>query len=185
MIIGVTGAIGSGKNTVARVLVEEHGFEQIEIADKLKEVCLELFQPLGASARHFFGTQEQKMEPFCDGLTGRRVLEHVGTEGFRALHPDVWLRYAFNIIDRQGGDWVIPGLRFQNEAEEVRRRGGELWLVECVGGPNEGAATGHESDAAWRRLNYDRHLIARYGDIDGLRAQVAIARNPVLGERHA
>lgn len=37
MIIGLTGAAGSGKDTVAGVLVLEHGFQQIAFADTLYE----------------------------------------------------------------------------------------------------------------------------------------------------
>jgi len=37
MIIGITGLIGSGKGTVADILVEEHNFIKLSFADKLKD----------------------------------------------------------------------------------------------------------------------------------------------------
>jgi len=37
MIIGICGLIGSGKGTVADILVEYHGFQKISFADKLKD----------------------------------------------------------------------------------------------------------------------------------------------------
>ena len=43
MIIGICGLIGSGKGTVADVLVEEHKFEKISFADKLKDAVSVLF----------------------------------------------------------------------------------------------------------------------------------------------
>ena len=43
MIIGICGLIGSGKGTVADVLVEEHKFEKISFADKLKDSVSILF----------------------------------------------------------------------------------------------------------------------------------------------
>ena len=37
MIIGICGLIGSGKGTVADILVENHNFEKLSFADKLKD----------------------------------------------------------------------------------------------------------------------------------------------------
>ena len=37
MIIGICGLIGSGKGTVADILVEQHNFTKISFADKLKD----------------------------------------------------------------------------------------------------------------------------------------------------
>ena len=175
MIIGITGAIGSGKSTVADILRDEHGFSSIEFSEKLKMICSDLFGMFGVGAHRFHGTQEQKNEPIellarADGShpTGREILQHIGTEGFRAIDSDVWLRYVFSLIDTEGGDWVIPGLRFPNEAQAVWERGGEVWLVVCDGGPNAGMRTGHESDEVWRSIEIDRILAAPYGAIDVL-----------------
>jgi hypothetical protein len=179
MIIGITGAIGSGKSTVADILVAEHGYTSIEFSDKLKHICAEVFGRIGVDASSFFGSQTEKSAPIlglhAEGVappSGRQILERVGTEGFRAVWPTVWCDYVFAEIDAVGGDWVIPGLRFENEAAAVRERGGEIWRVECIGGPNEGAATEHESDRVWRNLDVDQILVAGYGDIEHLREMV-------------
>lgn len=181
MIIGITGGIGSGKSTVAGILRDDYGFLSIEFSDKLKQVCADVFGPIGVDPIHFFGTQDQKNAPLLgmhapDGsvLTGRRILEHVGTEGFRGIFPHTWTDYVFSIIDVKGGDWVIPGLRFPNEAHDVWLREGEVWRVECVGGPNEGAATGHASDEVWRIIEPDYVLRANYGDVELLEELVRV-----------
>lgn len=50
-LIGLSGKAGSGKDTMADYLSVNHGFKRIAFADKLKEVCAELFNlPLG----HFY-----------------------------------------------------------------------------------------------------------------------------------
>ena len=43
MIIGICGLIGSGKGTVADVLVEQHKFKKISFADKIKDAVSVLF----------------------------------------------------------------------------------------------------------------------------------------------
>ena len=43
MIIGICGLIGSGKGTVADVLVEQHNFTKISFADKLKDGVATVF----------------------------------------------------------------------------------------------------------------------------------------------
>ena len=43
MIIGICGLIGSGKGTVADLLVKEHNFSKISFADKLKDGVASVF----------------------------------------------------------------------------------------------------------------------------------------------
>ena len=43
MIIGICGLIGSGKGSVADILVEEHNFKKISFADKLKDGVASVF----------------------------------------------------------------------------------------------------------------------------------------------
>lgn len=40
ILVGISGKLGSGKDTVAKRLVEYHGFEKASLADKLKTICM-------------------------------------------------------------------------------------------------------------------------------------------------
>ena len=42
-IIGIAGLIGSGKDTVANHLINEHNFQRIKFADKLKDGVAAIF----------------------------------------------------------------------------------------------------------------------------------------------
>lgn len=175
-LVGVCGAIGAGKDTVAAALVAQLGFQRIAFADALKETCFDVFGPLGAERQDFFGTQEEKAAPIaCLGnVTGRRILEVVGSEGFRAVVPSVWVDLAL-VRARGRSRVVIPDVRFPNEVEAIRAEGGVVWRVVRVGGPE--TKTGHASDVALDAYAADAILVARSGDVNGLQYQsVALAQ---------
>lgn len=180
-VIGLCGDIGAGKDTVALHLAQQHGYFQLGWAYKLKQVCLDVYGPLGAERRHFFGTQADKAEPIpgitdCRGFacTGRSIMEHLGTEGFRAVDPATWVKYTSVCMHRNPDrHYVIPDVRFQNEFDAIRMRHGVVWSVVCVGGPLETQRrTGHQSDEEWRSIPPDDIVVAKYGDLVGLKQGV-------------
>lgn len=184
-LIAICGGIGAGKDTVGWYLRKHHGYAVVSFAEPLKELAAEFFGQLGVEGRHFFGTQEDKAAPIPEVVnehgtprTGRQILEHLGTEGFRHIDPDIWVKIAMARVDAETGrPCVITDGRFPNELDAVKARGGEVWLIEKTGGQQE--ATGHSSDLAWRSWlvenNPDHVLIAKAGDIDGLLVQAVKA----------
>lgn len=60
MIIGITGKAGSGKSTAAKVLVEQHGFVEVGLADPLKRICQEVFD---FSDEQLWGPSEMRNAP--------------------------------------------------------------------------------------------------------------------------
>lgn len=186
-VIGVCGAIGSGKDSVAQFLHDKWGYRRIGLADELKETCARVFPHI--PRKHFFGTQEDKRAPLTayglPSLTGRKILEQVG-EALRQLMPDVWLNFVATTIDMAqhaasltGGSvrFVIPDVRHRNEFDVIQQRfQGVVWRVVRVGG-HQAETTGHISDRAQERFPVDANLVARTGDMDSLREQVvSIAR---------
>ncbi len=185
MIIGIAGEIGAGKDTVADILCNHYGYRRLAWADKLKEVCWSVYGPLGAERRHFFGTQADKDEPIPgilgpDGMptTGRKILEGVGTEGFRGVCPDTWVLYgtAVHVDPNPEQDWVVADVRFPNEFRTIRGRKGEVWEIRKTGGPEpDSKDSAHSSNQAWRDEKKDRVLSARHGDLKGLHELVSHA----------
>lgn len=184
-IIGLCGDIGSGKDTVATHLHVIHGYIRVRFADKLKDVASNVFSRLGLQPRHVFGSQEDKNEPIPSIVdtagvprTGRSILEWLGTEGFRSIDPDVWVKYAMAEVDfRPGAQYVFCDVRFPNEFAAIRKRGGVVWEVTKVGGPDHGGRTGHSSDEAWREEPKDGHLVARFGDLQALEDSTELLLN--------
>lgn len=133
MIIGITGAIGSGKDTIADYLVRNHGFKRLAFASKVKDVAhvvfgwdRELLEGLTRESREW----REIVDPYW-GISPRTALQRIGTEMFRAhIHPDTWVKSVMRIIDSDpDGRYVITDCRFENEIGSVRDRGGLLFAV--------------------------------------------------------
>lgn len=99
-IIGISGQAGSGKDTAADMLLAKEGFIKLSLADPIKRFAKELWD---FSDDQLWGPSEFRNKPDerypigDDFLTARKVLQHLGTEGGRAIDYDVWIRYAIKI----------------------------------------------------------------------------------------
>lgn len=146
-LIGLTGRAGSGKDTIADILVSRHGFKKIALADPMKRFCREIF---GFTDEQLWGPSEKRNEPDprWDGLTPRKALQMLGTEWGRAMHPDVWVRRLIVEWSRLGDSVVVPDVRFQNELEAIRAAGGHVVRVTGhVVSALEGGVPGHVSES--------------------------------------
>lgn len=123
-IIGITGAAGAGKDTLAE-LIGVDGWVRFAYADALKQICIDY---LGLSYDDAY-TQNGKTR-FNEfwGMTNREILQKVGTDAMRnGFHKDVWIKIAElrlkNILD-SGAKVIVTDVRFDNEAELIEKLGG-------------------------------------------------------------
>jgi hypothetical protein len=138
MIIGICGLIGSGKGTVADILVDQ-GFKKVSFADKLKDGASTIFgwdramlegdtdeSRTWREQRDDFWSAETKME-----VTPRLVLQLFGTDCMRNGFDDgVWVSLLKKTILDNPGNYVVPDVRFENEIAMLRDIGGEVWEVQ-------------------------------------------------------
>jgi len=138
MIIGICGLIGSGKGTVADILVDQ-GFKKVSFADKLKDGVSTIFgwdramlegdtdeSRTWREQRDDFWSAETKME-----VTPRLVLQLFGTDCMRNGFDDgVWVSLLKKTILENPGNYVVPDVRFENEIAMLRDIGGEVWEVQ-------------------------------------------------------
>lgn len=103
LVIGIAGRAGSGKDTVADMLREHHGFTVVGFADPLKRFMMDTF---GFSERQLWGPSQNRNEPDHrwlkpDGtyLTPREALQTLATEWGRKLAPDFLVRYMQRILE--------------------------------------------------------------------------------------
>lgn len=132
MIIGVVGFIGSGKGTAADILVEKHGFVKLSFADAVKDATAAIFgwqrsllEGDTEESREFRETKDEWWSnKFGRDFSPRLALQLMGTEAGRdVFHKDVWV-YALERKMEMYQNVVIADVRFPNEIEWLRSKGG-------------------------------------------------------------
>src|SRR5712691_9349481 len=144
MIIGTAGAIAAGKNTLGDHLVMTRQAVLMNTSDAIVE---EVKTQLKATMDVYAGLK-YKMQPgtFVPPEThhrilvterddfGRRILQDHGVSR-RRVNPDYWIPIWTRAIMHQVNlrrDVVIPGIRYQNEIEMIRRLGVKIGIFAWV-----------------------------------------------------
>ena len=139
MIIGICGLIGCGKGTVGDILVDDYGFTKLSFADKLKDGVATVFNWDRAmlegdtvESREWRETQDD----FWTRETGRTitprlVLQEFGTDCMRHGFDDgIWVSLVKQeLVKLSNKNFVIPDVRFPNEANMIKSIHGEVWRV--------------------------------------------------------
>lgn len=135
-IIGISGYARTGKDSIASHLVEAHGYERAAFADGVRAMALELDVPLLTHRGDILSYREASKFISDDRLKARTNLRthlvQIGAGARRVLGPEVWVRRVEEIVS-EPGDWVIPDVRYANEAEMIERHGGVVIRVERPG----------------------------------------------------
>lgn len=178
LLIGLAAhAPGSGKTSAALVL-EERNFARLPMAQPVKDMArqllLSLGLPLDAINNHLYNDRSAVIEPL--GVTGRHLLQTLGTEwGRQCIHPEIWLRCweARVRVWRSGANnIVVDDIRFPDEADLVRRLGGEMWLITRPGYTD---SSGHASEGGLKTYAHFTRTITNDGTLEDLTGKVTSA----------
>jgi hypothetical protein len=223
MIIGVSGKIGSGKDTVGQIIqylttsaealrvnpVYNQGFEYTlqyskmkegfpvhnstweikKFAGKLKQIASML---TGATLEQLEDQDFKKLEIGPDwGMTYRELLQKLGTEAMRnGLHTNVWvnaLMADYHLTPNKSMDelfnehflnnkseihyklpnWIITDIRFPNEMDAVKAKGGITIRVNRTNRWNKPQDIEHTSETALDNHEFD-FVIDNNGTISDL-----------------
>jgi len=118
VLVSIRGPMGSGKTTAAEILCREHGFTRLSFATPLKKI-VERITPDGK----------------IDKARDRALLQFLGTEYFRTIDPDFWVKQWVKAVAERleltMGECriVVDDCRFANEVEAVQRlKGHQAYL---------------------------------------------------------
>ena len=191
MIVGMCGLIGTGKDTVADILVHNYNFKKISFADKLKDGVATVFswdrQMLEGTTDESRSWREQKDEFWSretnEHITPRLVLQMFGTDCMRnGFYNGIWVSIVKQqILENPNQNFVIPDVRFENEAVMIKEVGGEVWRI-CRGEDpiwftkyirdDITPVDVHESEWRWAKLNFD-FIVKNNDTIVDLKSQVS------------
>ena len=178
MIISITGKIGSGKDTIADIIMQYtpyHDWEIKKFAGKLKDIA----EILSGVPKINFEDQEFKKQDMGSewGMTYRDLLQKLGTEAMRnGLHENVWVNalfadYHFNIEeDEQMPNWLITDCRFPNELEAVKTHKGIT--IKVIRDSGNTIGTTHASETALDDYTEWDYVVDNNGSIEDLKTQV-------------
>jgi hypothetical protein len=133
-LIGISGKIGSGKDTVGGVLQlyfathqPADAWEIKKFAGKLKDIAeiLTGIPKVNFEMQHFKQSNlPEEWNKNGEPMTARSLLQIVGTDAMRdQLHENVWVNALFADYN-ENSRWIITDVRFPNEAEAIKKHGG-------------------------------------------------------------
>ena len=187
-IIGLAGYARSGKDEAAKLLASEFGFKHVAFADKLREMLYSLNPRIDIRQwrnETTLGTEyleqtwvdvKNVIDAYgWDGYKGteygpeiRRLLQRLGTEaGRQTLWDSVWIDAAFAGL-LEDAKVVVSDVRFPNEADAIKARGGEVWRVSRAG---IGPANDHASETSLDNYLFDR-LVYNDGSLETYRDNI-------------
>ena len=136
MIIGINGKIGTGKDTLASYYVENFGFKRLAFADAVKKIAAMTLGPhfslencveMDKTSRSWRDQPYQVTPEFS--ISPREAWQKIGTDAMRnTVWKDVWLN-AFDLQIDPKYNYVVPDLRFPNEADFLKKKGAFLIKV--------------------------------------------------------
>lgn len=188
-LIGLTGPIGSGKDTAADYLEQHYGFVKLSFAIPVKRLTATL---LGLNMDEIM-TREVKAKRVLNGTkTVGQVMQGIG-EGLRqSISPDLWVDTLFANWDPTDDDkWVIADVRYPNEVTRIQQLGGVV--IQITGDPKNIRANQvdqrdptHASETAlqgmqfYHQINNDGSMENLYRSIDTLMINRFGFKQPLL-----
>jgi dephospho-CoA kinase len=176
-IIGISGKAGVGKDTVGKIIqfltLDDDVFSKTNrdcIADlehkaycasqskwKIKKYASTLKKItsiiLGCKVnkledRDFKEKELGKQWQVIDyTLTPRLLLQRLGTDAARYVHPDIWVNALFSKFKKKSR-WIITDVRFDNEVRAIQERGGIVIRVNRDESKDSTEHSNHPSETA-------------------------------------
>lgn len=173
MIIGLSGYAQTGKDTVAKYLVKNYGFQRVAFADPIREAIyklnprIQLADSTGVSLAHAVDTLGwEDVKRLSEDARG--LLQRMGTEVGRDMFgTDFWVHQAFKNV-HSDSQVVFTDVRFPNEYDKIKSYSGKIFRVEK---PGVSTINAHVSEKALDNFTFDG-VILNDGSIEQLHEQI-------------
>jgi hypothetical protein len=156
-LIGIAGAARSGKDTIGKYIVTEYGYVHLSFAEPLRQFVCEIT----AIPREDLDAEKEKVIDWI-GKSPRQMLQTLGTEwGRQMVNENLWvlsaMQRALALAENDNRYSLFTDVRFENEADAIRQRGG---IIIHVSRPDALQVAAHVSEAGvpfertdWRIVN--------------------------------
>jgi hypothetical protein len=168
MIIGLTGFAGSGKSEVAQYISSTQRFLRANMKDglvaEMKKNFPDLLREIALATDSKDANELFKNKP----PLMRALMQNYGTEVRRKDNPNYWIHKWADDVDglvRQGKNVVVDDVRFLNEAEAVKSRGG---IIIRVVRENIKEPLSHSSETEMTEIEPDFTITVGEGQLDEL-----------------
>lgn len=189
MIIGFSGIAGSGKDSCCNIIMKNYeNWVKTSFAKSMKDAVAAMYglprNMLEGDTKESREWREQPCEFWSkklniEGLTPRKILQNFGTQLVRThVNENFWvdrLEFELETLIKEGKNVLITDVRFPNEAEMIRSKGGQIWHVFCGEIPqwftdykdkNIEPQNIHESEYKWAKVNPDVVIHPPYKDLN-------------------
>jgi hypothetical protein len=186
VLIGLIGLKQSGKDTFADYLVEKHHFRKLAFAEPVKQICQTMFILTEAQLND---PHQKEVVDARWGLSPRQMMQKVGTDMVRQMWGnDFWVK-NMDIRHRQmNHDVVVSDVRFPNEAQWVRDRGGLLVRIDDGRGQSTDSHSSETAQASIQEdvcvFNEKNGLETFYEKVEGLIGGVLGSKTTKKNEIH-
>jgi hypothetical protein len=133
MIIGLSGYARSGKDEVAKILVEEYGYTKVAFADKIRQLLLETNPQVkdGFRIESVVGAYGwDKAKVLFPEI--RKLLQDLGVGARKVFGEEFWIERALASIFKNENT-VVTDVRFINEADMIKHQDGQIWRIKRTG----------------------------------------------------
>lgn len=164
-MIGITGKIGSGKDTIADYLVSKYNYTKLSLAEPIKSALAAM---LDEPIENFYDRNLKEQHIPELGLSRRQLAETLGTEWGRYTiknyigNQDFWLKLLkYKISKNNLQRIVVPDVRFDNEVNFIRENKG---IIINVIRPSFNIESDHISNN--NNLSYDVRIYNNYNTVE-------------------
>lgn len=163
MLLGITGTAGSGKTTLASLLVG-CGWKRTRFAAPIKEMLSALLRCQGASyhlvTEMLDGKLKETPTKLLAGVSPRYAMQTLGTEWRDLIDQKLWVEIWRNHIEQKYRPLsmhkiLVDDLRFPHEAAAIREMGGKIVRIIRPLTAQTAVVSGHASETELETISAD------------------------------